>query len=128
MTEIEEKPITTMQDVIDWHERRCKWFQHEGHPWGAMAHQSRLIADVCKKAASEWSPIDTAPEDGTWVMLTGGEADQDHWYGSPSPPQVVGKWIECGYESGFYFADYDGDFRIKYVGPTHWMTLPEAPH
>ena len=71
-------------------------------------------------AATQWRPIETAPKDGTWVLLcwketpTGSECF-DEW----SPGQAVGKWY------------YDGWMRCSEysVGgnPTHWMPLPKPP-
>lgn len=66
---------------------------------------------------SEWRPIDTAPKDGSHVML--GDA----------PEQYVceGYYEEDG-DRGWYMANthwtdaYDGR-----VYPTHWQPLPSPP-
>lgn len=72
-------------------------------------------------ANSEWQPIETAPKDGTWVLLwwketpTGSECF-DEW----SPGQAVGKWH---YDCWMRCSEYS-------VGgaPTAWQPLPKAPH
>jgi hypothetical protein len=62
---------------------------------------------------SEWQPIETAPKDGTWLLLFGNPHGWHMRY-------AIGNWFEghgpwCGLE-----AEYLGDI-------THWMPLPTAP-
>ena len=63
---------------------------------------------------SEWRPIETAPRDGTKVLLC--EADQ--------PTEIVlGWWLQNAWR------DY-GDIGcggFDDYNPTHWMPLPEPP-
>ena len=58
----------------------------------------------------DWQPIETAPKDGTWVLLSDG---QTIWYGQYG-------WDEEG--DAVFFADGPG---IRDC--THWMPLPEPP-
>lgn len=57
----------------------------------------------------DWQPIDTAPQDGTRVLL----------------------WISTGIAMPF---SWDGerwqgdDFPLNLAWPTHWMPLPDAPN
>ena len=63
-----------------------------------------------------WQPIDTAPKDGTWVLLwTGNECRIAMWDEWEDP--------ECPVTQG-WFDDGDG---MYIENPTHWMPLPEAP-
>lgn len=71
-----------------------------------------------------WQSIETAPTDGTWVILTGGTIIYG-WEGNDLPPVV------CAQYSGrvkkneirWHFAWYDGGYYGEYVGPTHWMPV-----
>jgi len=73
-----------------------------------------------------WQPIETAPKDGTAILLF-----------FPSQDVVIrGCWAwqgEGDWESGIQdFQDWgtDDDLVINddpYNGPTHWMPLPEPP-
>lgn len=65
-----------------------------------------------------WQPIETAPKDGTWVML--GRAGRMPEVGSweNGSPWLDG-WFCGGERSDSYGPDFD---------PTHWMPLPEPPH
>ncbi len=71
-----------------------------------------------------WQPIETAPKDGTWILLAGGETDDEAEVRSI----VAAQWAKEMPPSGrWHFAWYDGGFYGKYLNPTHWMPLPPAP-
>lgn len=62
----------------------------------------------------EWQPIETAPKDGTRLLLC--EADQ------PGEP-CVGWWIAGQWrDMGDIGCDGQDDYQ-----PTHWMPLPMKP-
>jgi hypothetical protein len=76
-----------------------------------------------------WQPIETAPEDGTWILLTGGIINYG-WCGDTFPDAVVGQYT-CerngrSTESHWQFAWYDGGYYGEYQHPTHWMPLPKT--
>ena len=76
----------------------------------------------------EWQPIETAPKDGTWVLLTGGVIFYG-WDGDDFPDCVVGQYVSDQYvsEDKWQFAWYDGGCYGEYEHPTHWMPLPAPP-
>lgn len=85
-----------------------------------------------------WQPIDTAPRDGTWILLCGGETSEDDYLsvGVPISRPVVGRFIWDEDFNGIYpdkFYDtwdicyWDGEWRTQYENPTHWMPLPPPP-
>lgn len=71
---------------------------------------------------AEWQPIETAPKDGTYVLLAGPSGytttpirvEIGHWDAEFSPHQP---WVTYSNDS---FTD-SGD------APTHWMPLPQEP-
>jgi hypothetical protein len=78
--------------------------------WNRRAHTDMVahLHDVttmleAERARNRWQPIDTAPQDGTRVLL---------WAEGKCR---VGNWI-------YYPADANNP-----VAPTHWMPLPEPP-
>lgn len=83
--------------------------------WGMNSHLG-LIKDVegnvCKFSdvqkiltAHQWQPIETAPKDGTSILLYGGD------------------WIfEGRFSDGGWVHAYENDDT-----PTHWMPLPQLP-
>ncbi len=74
----------------------------------------------------DWQPIETAPRDGTWFLLTGGQIRYG-WDGDTQPSVVCGqRTSEFGDES-WQFAWYDGGYYGEYEHPTHWMPLPPPP-
>ena len=66
---------------------------------------------------NNWQPIETAPKDGTWVMLRGGHDYGDDQIG----PAVVAFWDG----EGWYYAYWDSEWRSSYEEPTQWMPLPQ---
>ncbi|MDB5707875.1 MAG: hypothetical protein JWN66_4991 [Sphingomonas bacterium] len=68
---------------------------------------------------SEWRPIETAPKDGTWLLLGDfKEADEDQ--------HDVGA---AHFDDGKWTAPFlpDWYWRGKFA-PTHWQRLPSPPY
>lgn len=65
----------------------------------------------------EWKPIETAPKDGTDVLLFANDSIAIAAWQTDWPNR--GEWA-----TGYSCADY-GDYYVK--NPTHWMSLPEPP-
>jgi hypothetical protein len=69
---------------------------------------------------SEWQPIETAPKDGTAILVCSAWTMPDGLY-------RVG-WIADGFFDGghwlFGWLDLDPE---EYSPPTHWMPLPAPP-
>lgn len=80
----------------------------------------------------EWKPIETAPKDGTELLL---------WRADSGV--ILARWIApCDFltdeeieknhaddseEPDWFHADYVQGGRITDGAPTHWMPLPEPP-
>lgn len=78
------------------------------------------MSDLSERLGA-WQPIETAPRDGTWVLLTGGSIAYG-WCEDDKPPMAVGQRAgDC-----WQFAWYDSGYYGKYENPTHWMPLPPA--
>ena len=84
---------------------------------------------------SKWQPIETAPKDGTDILLgASGEFPRStvgHWADDDEMREVIG---DCGGECRCPVYEYhdpcwlswDGGFTKEHP-PTHWMPLPEPP-
>lgn len=70
--------------------------------------------------ASAWRPIETAPKDGTFVLLLG-----DSGYTGTPHRVAVGQWVQ-NYKD--CWTNHAGDrFTDDGQPPTHWMPLLPAP-
>lgn len=72
----------------------------------------------------EWQPIETAPKDGSWVLLSGGSIDYGWDYTADKPLAVVGQW--ASFAKCWQFAWYDGGYYGEYENPTHWRPIPRG--
>lgn len=83
-------------------------------------------SDVLEQAAPsvpQWQPIETAPKDGTVVLLLEGHETEP----------FIGRWndFRSRWVASTYHYDTDGNAcvidRVYSEGVTHWMPLPAAP-
>lgn len=74
---------------------------------------------------NEWQPIETAPKDGTAVLVTGGTYGCDdiscEFHHLPFKEVAVARWDKVDRMWWFCFG---GAF---YANPTCWMPLPDPP-
>ena len=84
---------------------------------------------------SDWQPIETAPKDGTTVLLaapgrvTAGEWCPEQWLTASDYHMTTGEYLgrsETGECIPAYWCSWDGGFTDE-CAPTHWMPLPDAP-
>lgn len=72
----------------------------------------------------DWQPIETAPKDGTKILLFQPDvwnSDWNDYEGRYEPCVETGFYNDCGYPTGYYYPV----FPIN--TPTHWMPLPSPP-
>lgn len=73
---------------------------------------------------SEWQPIETAPKDGTKILVWThhDEVEVSEWYESKGETYEPVEGTE-------YFRPVTKVYHSGWNGntPTHWMPLPEAP-
>ena len=65
----------------------------------------------------EWQPIETAPKNGTDILVATGET------------MHVVRWINIHGDFDYWAVDDNkhGPFTLRGKAPTHWMPLPEPP-
>ena len=78
--------------------------------------------DVTQAAPEGWMPIETAPKDGTYILL--GSADGS-WIARNYPVYQSGYRPDNPWQSMMLNHEHMG--RYPKAKPTHWMPLPAAP-
>lgn len=68
---------------------------------------------------AEWQPIETAPKDGTEIILCDSLSYAGYWENDPNYWQEIG-WQEADSRQGHFISRHP-------QSPTHWMPLPEPP-
>lgn len=90
---------------------------HFGFSLEALAKFAELIQ------ARAWQPIETAPKDGSTVIVGRDMGDfgfvRGYGYFNGKPGAFISGWITRG------FIDPPGDLGL--ANPTHWMPLPTPP-
>ena len=71
-----------------------------------------------------WLPIETAPKDGTRIMLGNAKAT---WVAEYKPVYGSGYRPDNPYFSVMLNMDHIPR-NLRYCKPTHWMPLPVPPH
>ena len=87
---------------------------HHAMPFEYMDAALTAALPVIERA--KWQPIETAPKDGTSILL----------FASDYPPlsyMGVGQWAFADPDLGFV----EGWFWPFAIRPTHWMPLPVPP-
>jgi hypothetical protein len=75
-----------------------------------------------------WREIDTAPKDGTWILVYGEGTDDEDKKRKIAVAQYAHTPICHENERRWQFAWYDGGYFGEFLNPTHWMPLPSEPH
>lgn len=75
----------------------------------------------------EWRTIETAPKDGTFILLINEAHQGEHPLGGPynaeqKAPRVC-RWVKMFRPN---WCDCHGHYDSSFE-PTHWMPLPEPP-
>lgn len=99
-----------------------------GHVYGYTAAQMEAYAAAKVREAQAWQPIETAPKDGTNIILADGKhATVGNWY---HEEPYIHEYRDLG---GNYAGQDEGDGFNGWVDwsggitPTHWMPLPPPP-
>jgi hypothetical protein len=107
----------------------------------SMGMAARILA-LPEIALGGWQPIETAPKDGTWLLLfVPGGVDERSCDVETAPPFTIGYWspqdmqaaawysVE-GYSEFYDFGGITGAGMSQYqctIKPTYWMHLPSPP-
>jgi hypothetical protein len=100
------------------------------HPGFSGCHDGPVALPAQAEAGNTWQPIETAPRDGTWVLLAGGECEFNEESDNKGRA-VTARWtteFSCRDTSGrWQFAYYDSGVYGEYENPTRWQPLLSPP-
>lgn len=112
--------------------RAARWLAQEFHPTGhhhaafvEVTTTHRLIVDLqsallASETQHQWQPIETAPKDGTDVLL---------WCAGAMEPSyaLIASWVDFKGEAPDGWCDASTGRYNDGCPPTHWMPLPSPP-
>ena len=90
------------------------------HPGFSGCHDGPVDPAAQGEVGNPWQPIETAPRDGTWVLLSGGECEFNEESDNKGRA-VTARWTTEF--SRWLFAYYDSGVYGEYENPTHWQPL-----
>lgn len=76
---------------------------------------------------SEWQPIETAPKDGTTILVRGRPTDLVMGGDTLVKFHKLGTYTAAWDEIDSTFCLSGGSWLGPFVSPTHWMPLPPPP-
>jgi hypothetical protein len=116
------------QDVIDAiaGERLNEDTGSEGDAAYERALDDVLAAINAIPAVDEWQPIETAPKDGTVVILFNDENDENDDWSKISVGVFDHSIWHCIYSLQTEFGEFGMDTFVDCM-PTHWRPLPNPP-
>lgn len=88
--------------------------------WDECRRAAAALAASQNKAGVQWQPIETAPKDGTRILV---------WLGAPWSNAQAVRWFESwqNWQTEDFPDEYDEYCGIGSELPTHWMPLPHPP-
>lgn len=96
-------------------------------PGSELVHRDVELIERAPARPGEWQPIETAPKDGTEILL-------GHWFvDDPDGYHGGDRWLWIASGSVADDGMFDCDFTDEYFKPeffhkvTHWMPLPKPP-
>lgn len=117
----------TYDEILEAMREAEKFIFRHSEPWYVTGQEARrkIRAAIAALEGMRWQPIETAPKDGTYILIIDltaetPEADKVHW--------AENVW-RCGDELDWKenpqaCREVVGVYRT----PTHWMPLPIAPN
>ena len=129
MTDIDISP-EAVEARLEVFTRLEDWGSFGSDEMGEIATLIRALRSALTASEQQrtWQPIETAPKDGTSILIYGGTYNDNEGYYH----DMECRFPTLAFWSGNYMPHWHGDNldghdRWNVHQPTHWMPLPEAP-
>lgn len=138
MTEIETIVVRLRREAMDLRHASSKYDPRAAATAGLMTEAADMIeaqAREIERLRNPWQPIETAPKDGTRVMLWRGFPEFGEW-----PEMVIAEWHDYEWQwpdsshlrgtsstHGEWTREHLYNGYSSASDFTHWMPLPEPP-
>jgi hypothetical protein len=130
MSNAADTSAEAVEALASWHDNEAGAWASDGgnialgriHRKHAATLRALLAEREALREAQAWKPIETAPKDGTPLLLAG------WWNEDPDSGirwRAVGAWHV---EAGEWIEDCEEAGDTSLIPPTHWMLAPATPH
>jgi len=82
----------------------------------------RAMSEQRTTEERDWQPIETAPKDGSGILIAGGTYIYSDYEPMPFLSVTIAQWYQDGWRGDTFAHD---EWNVH--KPTHWMRLPEPP-
>ena len=122
----QRKWAADVKDIREW----CGNCEEKPLPSERLdAAADALLSFREENARRDWQPIETAPKDGTCILIAGGIYDWDSSWGETLPFSgvTIASWNDIRTGKPWQGENCGGHDEYYRYAPTHWMPLPEPP-
>ena len=114
MTDLVSQLVGALDDLIGIADVAMRSANRDGAEYDRDAELAEARAALTAAKAGGWLPIETAPKDGTAVLVSEGR---------------FCSCVEWNEEFDWWAVDDNklGPFRLRGAAPTHWQPLPNPP-
>ncbi len=115
----------------DTQDRIMAWTDDGENEWVSVPDAEFVPRDAIEYIRADlvprWQPIETAPKDGSFVLLRGGRFYCEERHGTVEVPQVA-SWVKDGRHGDWLIVGFDdGHVWANYKDPTQWIPLFDLP-
>ena len=125
--------MTDVDNLLARLDDKHKWLTIPTHNVIEMVSEAAAVIRALR-AGREWRPIDSAPRDGTEILIYANGMSIQAWFckgewssDTPAYPAEYDGAIWCAFDDAIQFEVEETPFGFHDGTVTHWQPLPEGP-